>query len=945
MADIVFQYMRDSWSNYTGPPDSFLIHIVEIGGGHGRFSYLFLRQFTKYRPMWESLGMPRNALKFIFTDIAVGNVEAMRSHHHFSEFVRDGIMDFGVLDCNALPNRQDVPIYGLSGESFSTATYLPTDQPTVILANYVYDSLKTDYLQVSPSGRLYRAYCSLYSPLESDLQDPTSGLLIGRLSFKWTWKEIDRAAVAETKPTDPQELEMLQHGIDNLHVNYCSHDLRPTLAGFFEGCRAPLSEVTPLSTSDKASVSSGCHVEMDRSRGDPSSSLTIMEPEIEGDMGETPYYLHDKSIRLVLEEYICYASAEQKWLTFTLSLGAIHFMQNLNSFRPCLFLVGDKGYAGILDVHTRRDPHIAIHGSLSFMVNMHAIKESNTFEGGQHISSPYRNNFQIMCLAGPKSPISQTSLLLNKCADVLTIPPDAPLVQLDLSRSHRTGKSLKLILELIRSVGHDTDTVPVIATEIFENDALQTLNHQQRLEQDLMRDLLLIHDNWYYLTDADGSIPITLAHISMRMGRVKHALRFLSDVPDNKRDGPYYANVANCYQTLGDHEEAIRYCDIALEVLPGFVGVEKIKESCQLMKRPLKCAIIGDGSSLDSMMVHHLVMDNRLRIVARGSDVVDSDDIVMTLLQASMTSHPAVYSGEGWLSQLLDNEALDFAVVDQHLQSDSLISSLFRRGIHVFAGGAISDTGSDALVATYIEQRMRQYSMAKFLNWHQFPEMLTADVKKAVQNEIPSVDTVMGVTIDINLHRSDISASDTQQQWAKLMHQTSWMLVRLHELLSHLNMGIKFFSLTKSESAAVGNFSLGVADQRIHCTINCSFSAVPSSRLIMIHLATQHLMITFEADDRIIVAKKPDIRISAGALGKIHGSNKDKERVLCAASGGIKSSLDLFVEHYLQESRAPPRQTEEEITSSSRKLTLGVDHALKFRSIFQLVEGSIKHTS
>lgn len=64
----------------------------------------------------------------------------------------------------------------------------------------------------------------------------------------------------------------------------------------------------------------------------------------------------------------------------------------------CLALVGDKAYAQEDELAGLRDPHVAVHGSLSFMANLHASRLAVLASGGMSLHTPFFDGFKVAAL-------------------------------------------------------------------------------------------------------------------------------------------------------------------------------------------------------------------------------------------------------------------------------------------------------------------------------------------------------------------------------------------------------------------------------------------------------------------------------------------------------------------------------------------------------------------
>lgn len=108
---------------------------------------------------------------------------------------------------------------------------------------------------------------------------------------------------------------------------------------------------------------------------------------------EDEYLLRDPCIVEVLHRY----RSLDKPLSFVLPIGAFSLFQNLREIGGgrLFVLVGDKGYPAADEFVGSRDPHIAIHGSISFMLNLHAVRLYFECLGGFSHATPYRDAFQV----------------------------------------------------------------------------------------------------------------------------------------------------------------------------------------------------------------------------------------------------------------------------------------------------------------------------------------------------------------------------------------------------------------------------------------------------------------------------------------------------------------------------------------------------------------------
>ena len=87
--------------------------------------------------------------------------------------------------------------------------------------------------------------------------------------------------------------------------------------------------------------------------------------------------------------------------TFLVPLGGLRLLDSLSLMAGgrCGVLLGDKAYSEEGELLGLRSPHIALHGSFSFMANLHGMILGAEALGGTGRSTPLRDGFKCVCLA------------------------------------------------------------------------------------------------------------------------------------------------------------------------------------------------------------------------------------------------------------------------------------------------------------------------------------------------------------------------------------------------------------------------------------------------------------------------------------------------------------------------------------------------------------------
>ncbi|CAN0420392.1 unnamed protein product, partial [Laminaria digitata] len=92
----------------------------------------------------------------------------------------------------------------------------------------------------------------------------------------------------------------------------------------------------------------------------------------------------------ILDWYVEYAGEGPGGMSILFPVGALRALRRLMSFshNRAVVISGDKGNNNPEQFRGLMDPHIAVHGSFSVMVNYHAIGAYFTSRGGFALHNP-----------------------------------------------------------------------------------------------------------------------------------------------------------------------------------------------------------------------------------------------------------------------------------------------------------------------------------------------------------------------------------------------------------------------------------------------------------------------------------------------------------------------------------------------------------------------------
>jgi hypothetical protein len=176
---IVFGFLRDYLSEpvETSPTKESRfeqpLYIVELGAGHGRFSYLFLKKFLK---LHRSSALKKLPVKYVMTDFTERNLEYWRAHPRLRPFIEDGSLDLARFDAE---HDQELKLT-YSGEILSPGTL---QNPIVVIANYLFDSIPQDAFVIN-QGQLHENLVTVSSTQpELALDDPE---IFSRIELSFT---------------------------------------------------------------------------------------------------------------------------------------------------------------------------------------------------------------------------------------------------------------------------------------------------------------------------------------------------------------------------------------------------------------------------------------------------------------------------------------------------------------------------------------------------------------------------------------------------------------------------------------------------------------------------------------------------------------------------------------------------------------------------------------
>lgn len=487
-ARVILGFLRDWFAR----PEADLtepVHIFEVGAGHGRLSFLVLRELFEARASWPALAAPGAApFKFVVTDFAEKNVAWWRTHERFAPYFAAGVLDVAVFNGEA----DEALTLQVSGKTLGRGS---CKNPVVTICNYIFDTLRQDAFRVV-DGQLQAGWVATYSDQPEPSLQGEEGQEEGEVGHAGQGSSEAQEDGADSSPTSAQR-----------------------------------------GSSGMAASSSAS------SSPDPDIIRRMRCVWEYKDTSPEEAYPDDPHLAAMLRAYTLRMSNASILVPIG-GIGTLRRLAALHEKGKALLLAGDKAYNHEEELTIMRDPHVAVHGSFSFMTNFHAVRLYALARGGFGLHSPFLEGFKCSAFAfldpvtsaSPPTPDAEAVAaladvpvpdvafefpdLLCAWADVMdTFGPDNFSTLQRCVRDEAPAPSLKTALAVLRLSLWDSDVFFKFKQVFIE----QTPNASERLKLDVWHDLCAVADR-YYALHPSKDIAFELGRIAMALQRYKEAI-------------------------------------------------------------------------------------------------------------------------------------------------------------------------------------------------------------------------------------------------------------------------------------------------------------------------------------------------------------------------------------------------------------------------------------
>jgi len=148
-AQVAIRFLQD-WARKHPESVQEPFYFLELGTGPGQFSYYILKNLLEIQ---SYLDLNYIKLCYIMSDFTEKNIEFWEQHESLKTYVEKGILDFAQFD---LENDAEIHLR----RSGITLKKDSIKNPLIVIANYIFDTLRNDVFKVS-EGKLFESSISL----------------------------------------------------------------------------------------------------------------------------------------------------------------------------------------------------------------------------------------------------------------------------------------------------------------------------------------------------------------------------------------------------------------------------------------------------------------------------------------------------------------------------------------------------------------------------------------------------------------------------------------------------------------------------------------------------------------------------------------------------------------------------------------------------------------
>ncbi len=254
---------------------------------------------------------------------------------------------------------------------------------------------------------------------------------------------------------------------------------------------------------------------------------------------------------------------------FSVPNKALHSLRRLNEiFGDDLVLIStDKGYRNTHSMHKNYHPFLSKHGSISLMVNFHAMELYFQRLGGQAIHSIYEHEnvtMSLFLLSARSHSFMETGMAFHEIIE--SIGPDDFYTIKKAVVSHHKSFTTRELLTFLRYTVWDERTFIE-----FYNTLLERISNEKDFpKEELIRTIHHIEE-YYFPIGEEGDLFYCLGSLLGYFEQDTDAIRlFLSSLKFYGEDAGIYYEIALSYYNMQEAGQAMTYLEESLRLEPSF---------------------------------------------------------------------------------------------------------------------------------------------------------------------------------------------------------------------------------------------------------------------------------------------------------------------------------------------------------------------------------------
>ncbi|HEX3043267.1 MAG TPA: tetratricopeptide repeat protein [Bacillota bacterium] len=199
-AEIALAFLRDL-ARQNKSDDT--VYLLELGAGHGRLCYHFLKHFTS---CYEQIPEPLPPFCYVLSDFTGKNLEFWQKHPRLQPFLEQGILDLALFDAETSGELQ----LGHSGTLIQPGSLA---QPMLVIGNYFFDTINQEQFFIQDREL---SQCLLSLGVETDPASLSPAELLKQLILKYDYQKLEQNPYPE--PCLQSLLESYRAEVSGAHI-------------------------------------------------------------------------------------------------------------------------------------------------------------------------------------------------------------------------------------------------------------------------------------------------------------------------------------------------------------------------------------------------------------------------------------------------------------------------------------------------------------------------------------------------------------------------------------------------------------------------------------------------------------------------------------------------------------------------------------------------------